>query len=272
MLGCDGAGVVTQVGSSASRLAEGDEVYFCYGGIGGTRGCYAEYVAVPERFVARKPAKLSFREAAAAPLVLITAWEALHDRVQIKSGKRVLILGGTGGVGHVATQLARNSGLAVAATVGSPEKAEISLRLGAELAILYKTTEVAESVREWSSGRGVEYLLDTVSGEFLTKAMGALAVYGKAVSILAPTKELPWRTIMSNNLGFFVELMLTPQMLSLDDEIIRQRTVLERCAEMFDAGELEILVEESFNLEDAREVHRRMETASTAGKLVFEMS
>jgi NADPH2:quinone reductase len=100
----------------------------------------------------------------------------------------------------------------------------------------------------------------------------ALTVYGKAVSILAPTRELPWGTIMSKNLGFFVELMLTPQMLGLDDAIIRQREMLERCGAMFDDGRLQLKVEKVFELGDAREAHRRIASASTTGKLVLEIS
>ncbi len=110
VLGCDGAGVVEAVGSAVNRFQVGEEVYFCYGGLGkkGTRN-YAQYAVVDERFVAAKPKSLSFAEAAAVPLVLITAWEALYDRGRLEAGRRVLIHGGAGGVGHVAIQLAISS-------------------------------------------------------------------------------------------------------------------------------------------------------------------
>jgi NADPH2:quinone reductase len=124
ILGCDGAGVVEAVGSAVRKFQPGDEVYFCNGGIGGHPGNYAEWAIVDEAFVARKPKSLSFVEAAAAPLVLITAWEALYDRAQLQAGQRALIHAGVGGVGHVAVQLAKLQGAAVSTTVSTPEKAD----------------------------------------------------------------------------------------------------------------------------------------------------
>ncbi len=105
ILGCDGAGVVEAVGAGVQRFRPGDAVYFCYGGLGGHQGNYAEYTVVDERFVAPKPASISFAEAAAAPLVLITAWEALYERGRLEPKENVLIHAGAGGVGHVAIQL-----------------------------------------------------------------------------------------------------------------------------------------------------------------------
>jgi NADPH2:quinone reductase len=102
ILGCDGAGVVEAVGANVQRFRVGDEVYFCGGGLGAKLGNYAEMAVVDEQFVAHKPTSLSFAEAAAAPLVLITAWEALYDRGRLEPGQRVLIHAGAGGVGHVA--------------------------------------------------------------------------------------------------------------------------------------------------------------------------
>jgi NADPH2:quinone reductase len=102
VLGCDGSGIVDEVGPSVERFQAGDEVYFFHGGIGPIQGNYAEFRTLDERFVAHKPESLSFIEAAAAPLALITAWESLHDRAQIKTGQYVLIHAGAGGVGHLA--------------------------------------------------------------------------------------------------------------------------------------------------------------------------
>ena len=110
ILGCDGAGIAEAVGAGVTRFKAGDEVYFFNGGIGGATGNYAEYAVVDECCTAHKPAKLDMVHAAAAPLVLITAWEALHDRGQIHKKFRVLIHAGAGGVGHVAIQLAKLAG------------------------------------------------------------------------------------------------------------------------------------------------------------------
>ena len=98
ILGCDGAGIVEAVGSDVSRFEPGDAVYYCYGGLGQKAGNYAEYINVPEAYVAMKPDCLDFIDAAAAPLVLITAWEALFDRARICSGQKVFVHAGAGGV------------------------------------------------------------------------------------------------------------------------------------------------------------------------------
>ena len=100
MLGCDGAGVVETAGNAVTRFRAGDEVYFFHGGIGNEPGNYAQYNVVHEDYLARKPKHLSFAEAAAVPLALITAWEALHDRARLKASKRVLIHAAAGGVGQ----------------------------------------------------------------------------------------------------------------------------------------------------------------------------
>ena len=99
ILGCDGAGIVEAVGAGVQKFRVGDEVYFCSGGLGDRYGNYAEYTVVEERLVARKPKSISFAEAAATPLVLITAWEALYDRGRLEAGRKVLIHAGAGGVG-----------------------------------------------------------------------------------------------------------------------------------------------------------------------------
>jgi len=138
VLGCDGAGVVEAVGEEVSRFRPGDPVWFRHGGLGGPAGNYAEYALVDEGIAQPKPDTLDFVQAAAAPLVLITAWEALYDRAGLTEGKTVLVHAGAGGGGHVAIQLARLAGARVCATVGSPGKAELTRALGAERTIDYK--------------------------------------------------------------------------------------------------------------------------------------
>ena len=165
VLGCDGAGVVEAVGAAVQSFQVGDEVFFCNGGLGGSIGTYAEFAVVDERFLALKPAALSFAEAAAAPLVLITAWESLYDRGRLQAGQKVLILAGAGGVGHVAVQLASLQGAEVCTTVSSEAKAEFVRQLGADSVILYKNTDVVDRVLTWTQGQGVDLAFDTVGGE-----------------------------------------------------------------------------------------------------------
>ena len=121
ILGCDGAGIVEDVGADAKKLKIGQEVYFCHGGIGDHPGNYAEYAVINENFAATKPNALSFVEAAASPLVMITAWESLFDRIQLKAGQSILVHAGAGGVGHIAIQLAKYAGCTVLTTVSTQE-------------------------------------------------------------------------------------------------------------------------------------------------------
>jgi len=267
--GCDGAGVVVETGPDAERFHEGDEVYFFNGGIGGPNGNYAEYTVLDERWAARKPASLSFLQAAAAPLVLLTAWESLHDRGRIEEGMKVLIHAGAGGVGHVAVQLAKLAGARVCTTVGSEQKAVIAASLGAERSILYKQTDFVNECLQWSGGAGVDLAFDTVGGEVFQKTFPAVRVYGDLVTILNPPAGTDWLVARNRNLRISLELMLTPMLLGLADARVRQAHILEKCADLFDKGELEVLVSRTFPLEEAASAHRLLESGSTTGKIVL---
>src|SRR5580692_5277549 len=120
VLGLDMAGVVEEISPEVTAFQPGDEVYGMVGGVGGLQGTLAEFIAVDAELLARKPSTLSIREAAALPLIAITAWEGLVDRARVHAGQTALIHAGAGGVGHIAVQLARAYGAEVFTTV-SPE-------------------------------------------------------------------------------------------------------------------------------------------------------
>jgi NADPH2:quinone reductase len=270
ILGCDGAGVVESVGSNVQRFRVGDEVYFCCGGLGATLGNYAEMAVVDERFVARKPASLSFAEAAAAPLVLITAWEALYDRGRLEAGQRVLIHGGAGGVGHVAIQLAKLKGADVCTTVGSQEKARLVRQLGADNPILYKQTNFVEAALDWTAGEGVDLAFDTVGGKTFYDTFPAVRVYGDVVTILEPDPGyINWKIGRSRNLRVSFELMLTPMLQGLVAAQQHQAKILEQCATWIDEGKLKIHLSQTFPLENVAAAHKALETGSTAGKIAL---
>jgi NADPH2:quinone reductase len=271
VLGCDGAGVVETVGEGVSRFKPGDEVWFCHGGLGGPEGNYAEYALVGEGVAQPKPQGLDFVHAAAGPLVLITAWEALFDRARVAEGKTVLIHAGAGGVGHVAIQLARLAGARVCATVSSPQKAELVHELGAEYAIDYTQEALAEAVMDWTEGRGVDVALDTVGPEVFARTIPAMAHYGDLVTILQPGPDLDWGEARNRNLRIGFELMLTPMLRDLPRARERQGEVLRRCARWIDDGKLRIQVSETFPLASASDAHRRIEEGHTTGKLVLTM-
>jgi NADPH2:quinone reductase len=271
VLGCDGAGVVEAVGDAVKRFKPGDPVWFCHGGLGGPAGNYGEYALVDESVAQPKPARLDFVHAAAAPLVLITAWEALHDRAGLSADKTVLIHAGAGGVGHVAIQLARLAGARVCTTVSGPEKAELAHALGAEYTINYREEDLAEAVMDWTEGRGVDVALDTVGPEVFRRTIPAMAHYGDLVTILEPGADVDWKEARNRNLRIGFELMLTPMLRNLPEARAHQGEILRRCAELIDRGDLRIEVAETFPLARAADAHRRIEEGHTRGKLVLTM-
>jgi NADPH2:quinone reductase len=273
VLGCDGAGVVEAIGAGVQSFQVGDEVFFCNGGLGGSMGTYAEFAVVDQRFLAIKPAALSFAEAAAAPLVLITAWESLYDRGRLQAGQTVLIQAGAGGVGHVAVQLASLQGAEVCTTVSSEEKANFVKQLGADSVILYKNTDVVDEVLTWTQGQGVDLAFDTVGGETFYQTIPAVKIYGDLVTILEPDLALGnLKIARMRNLRISLELMLTPMLQSLVEEQEQQAHILQQCARLCDRNLLKIHVSQTFRLEQAQAAHELLETGSVTGKLVLLIS
>lgn len=164
ILGMDVAGTVEAVGEGVSGFRPGDEVFGCAGGLADMPGALAEYMLADARLMALKPANLTMAQAAALPLVTITAWDALFDRARIKAGQFVLIHAGTGGVGHVAVQLAKSCGARVAATVSSATKGELARSLGADEIINYREEKPEEYVARLTGRRGFDVVFDTVGG------------------------------------------------------------------------------------------------------------
>lgn len=272
VLGCDGAGIVEAIGNGVQNFRVGDEVYYCNSGIGAYPGNYTELAVVDERFVAKKPISLSFAEAAAAPLVLITAWESLYDRGRLQPGEKVLIHAGAGGVGHVALQLAKLQGAAVATTISSEEKANFVKKLGADL-IAFKNTDWVEQVLSWAGGEGVDLAFDTVGGKVFYDSIPAVKVYGDLVTILEPDASLGnLKVARSRNLRIGLELMLTPMMQGLEEAQQDQAKILQQCARLFDEGKLRIHLNRTFALEDAMEAHRMLEAGSAIGKIALIIS
>lgn len=269
ILGCDGAGVVEAVGKSVTRFRPGDAVYFCNGGIGGHPGNYAEYAVVDERFAARKPASLDFDHAAAAPLVLITAWEALYDRARMTAGQTVLVHAGAGGVGHVAIQLAKAAGCRVLTTVGSADKAAFVRELGADEAIPYRDTDFTGAVLELTGGEGADIVFDTVGGATFQKSFAAVRPYGDLVTLLQPGPETDWKLARLRNLRVAQELMLSPMYYGWVKAQQHQAWILEQCADLFDAGKLRIEVNRVLPLAEAAQAHRLIEAGGMKGKLVL---
>ncbi len=269
VLGCDGAGVVEAVGSEVTRFKPGDEVWYCHGGLGGPVGNYAEYIVLDNHLAQAKPRGIGFAEAACAPLVVLTAWEALNDRARLTAGQTVLIHGGAGGVGHVAIQMARYLGARVCTTVSSPEKADFAHSLGAEYCINYREEDLVEAVMQWTGGRGVDVALDTIGPDVFRRTIPAMAHYGDLVTILDPGPDLDLKEARMRNLRISLELMLTPMLRDLPRARIHQGEVLRRAGNMIDAGTLKIHCSRTFTLADAQEAHKLIEAGHVTGKLAL---
>ena len=269
ILGCDGAGIVTECGDTVTRFQPGDAVWFCHGGLGGAPGNYAEYTVLDESEAEPKPATLGFEEAASLPLVLITAWEALFDRAGLSKGQTVLIHAGAGGVGHVAIQLAKSVGAQVATTVSTPEKAAFTSQLGADKTILYTEEDVNTAIMEWTSGRGVDVVLDTLGGDTFRNSLELACVYGQVVTLLDPGNDVSWGTARNKNLGIHFTLMLTPMLQDLPDARKHQGEILNRCAELVSGGRLKAVVSMALPLEDATRAHQLIEAGHVQGKIVL---
>jgi NADPH:quinone reductase len=273
ILGCDGAGVVEVVGSSVQSFKVGDEVFFCNGGLGGPTGTYTEFAVVDEKFLALKPASLSFVQAAAAPLVLITAWESLYDRGRLLAGQKVLIQAGAGGVGHIAIQLAKLQNADVCTTVSDQEKAEFVKQLGADSVIFYKNVDVVDEILTWTEGKGVDLAFDTVGGKTFYQTVPAIKVYGDLVTILEPDPALGnLKAARMRNLRISLELMLTPMLQGLVEGQQQQARILQQCGDLCDRNLLKIHVSHTFPLEQAQAAHELLEAGSVTGKIVLQIS
>lgn len=267
VLGLDLAGVIEALGDGVTAFRIGDEVYGLATGIGGLQGSLAEYAAVDADLIALKPTKLSMREAAAVPLVFITAWEGLVDRAKVGAGQKVLIHGGAGGVGHMAVQIARALGAEVFATGSADDKAFIE-QLGAT-AIDYRKSSVEDYVNEHTAGRGFDVVYDTVGGATIDASFKAVRRFGHVVSCLGwSTHALaPLSFRAATYSGVFTLLpMLTGEGKAHHGEILRNARAL------IEAGKVRPRVDpRHFTLDEAASAHLAVSSGSSTGKVVVDV-
>jgi NADPH2:quinone reductase len=266
VLGLDMAGIVEEVASGVTSFSVGDEVYGMVGGVGGRQGTLAERVAVDADLLAHKPKKLTMRQAAALPLSVITAWEGLVDRANVREGQKVLIHAGAGGVGHIAIQIARAFGAEVFSTV-SPQKAEIVQRFSA-VPVDYISLSVEDYVAKFTRGAGFDVIYDTVGSATLDASFRAVKLYtGHVVSILGwGTHSLaPLSFRGATYSGVFTLLpLLSGQGFAHHGEILR------RAAALADAGKLTpLLTERRFSIADIGAAFATVASGSV-GKTVIE--
>jgi NADPH2:quinone reductase len=267
VLGLDMAGVVERVGAEVLRFRVGEEVYGMVGGVGGLQGTLAELIAVDEDLLAHKPRNLSMREAAALPLITITAWEGLVDRAKVHAGQTVLVHAGAGGVGSVAVQIAVAYGAEVFATV-SAEKRKIVEGLGAT-AIDYRALSVEEYVAANAGGEGFDVVYDTVGGGTLDASFVAVRRYtGHVVSCLG------WGTHALAPLSFrgaTYSGVFTLMPLLTGKGRAHHGKILEAASKLVEEGKLRPLMnEQRFSADEIGAAHAAVE-AGVVGKVVVEL-
>ncbi|EJJ28236.1 zinc-dependent alcohol dehydrogenase family protein [Rhizobium sp. CF142] len=267
ILGIDMAGIVEAVGAGVTSFRIGDEVYGMTGGVGGLQGSLAEYAAVDADLVALKPRNLTLRQAAALPLIAITAWEGLEERTQVKAGQKVLVIGGGGGVGHIAVQMAVAAGAQVYAVDGASKGDYISSIGATPIDYAKETTE--EYVARITGGKGFAIVYDTIGGKGLDAAFQAVAKFGHVVS------SLGWGMHSLAPLSFkgasYSGVFTLAPLLTGEDRT-HHGEILKQVAQRVEAGTLRPNLDpRPFSLAEVSDAYRLLESRRAEGKVVVEI-
>jgi NADPH2:quinone reductase len=262
--GLEIAGEVVAVGSNAKKHKIGDKVMSLVAG-----GGYAQYCIAQDAQAITVPSTLSMPEAGAAAETLMTVWHNVFERGGLKAGETLLVHGGSSGIGTMAIQLAKAFGAKVIVTVGSKEKADACVKLGADHAINYKTQDFVAEVKTATAGKGVEVILDMVGGDYVDRNYDAAAVDGRIVQIAllgggkATIKVGKLMVKRLNHTGS----TLRPR--SNADKAAMVAAIEAKVMPLFRDGRIKPLMDSSFPLEKAADAHRRMETSEHIGKIVL---
>ncbi|GAB4139792.1 MAG: NAD(P)H-quinone oxidoreductase [Sphingomonadales bacterium] len=262
--GLEVAGTVAALGEAVARYKIGDRVCALVAG-----GGYGEYCTAPEGQTLPVPTGLSFVEAAAVPETFFTVWSNVFERAYAGAGDRLLVHGGTSGIGTTAIMLAKAFGLSVLTTAGSDEKCAQCRALGADVAINYREQDFVEMVMAATDGRGVDIVLDMVGGAYIPRNIACLAENGRHVSIafLGGAKaEVNFMPVMLKRL-------------TLTGSTLRARSIAFKTAiaaelenlvwPLLADGTIKPLIDSRFALTQAGEAHRRMESSQHMGKIVL---
>ena len=267
ILGMDFAGTVTAVGTGVTDFAVGDEVYGCAGGLMALQGALAEYINADARLIAHKPKSLSMAEAAALPLVGITAYEGL-TRAGVRAGQNVLVQGGAGGVGHVAVQLAKHFGAKVSATGTGAAQLTLMQELGAT-PIDFMSQKIEDYVAEQTGGAGFDVVFDTVGGANMANSFAAAKLNGH-VSTTVALLELDLTAAHFKGLSLHVIFMLLPMLHDIGREA--HGAILKTLADLADAGELKpVLDTQSFGFDQVGDAYARLASGQALGKVVVSL-
>ncbi len=273
ILGWDASGIVRRIGKNVTMFKEGDEVY--YAGDIRRQGSNAQFQIVDERIVAFKPKTLSFEEAAALPLTSITAYESLFDRLNIDfggkdKGKTILIIGGAGGVGSIAIQLAKLAGLKIIASASRAETIEWVKKFGADLVVNHRQkmkAQIKELGHEY-----VDYIaiFNDTDSHWLDVAQ-MIKPQGKIVAIVESKSPLEMGLIRKKSVTFSWEFMFTRPMFETDD-MIEQHNLLKKIANLVDENKLRTTLAQKMqpiNAKNLKKAHKLLESGKAKGKIVL---
>jgi NADPH2:quinone reductase len=262
--GLEVAGEVVAVGPGVTRHKLGDKVMSLVAG-----GGYAQYCIAQDAQAMTVPPSLSMIEAAAIPETLMTVWHNVFERGALKAGETLLIHGGSSGIGTMAIQLAKAFGAKVIVTVGSKEKADACLKLGADRAVNYKTDDFVTAAKNATDGAGANVILDMVGGDYIERNYDAAAVEGRVVQIAflgGPKANVNFARLMVKRLHH-TGSTLRPR--SNADKAAMVAAIEAKAMPRLRDGRIKPLIDSTFPLEKAADAHRRMETSEHIGKIVL---
>ena len=262
--GLEIAGEVVAVGAGASKHKLGDKVMSLVAG-----GGYAQYCIAQAAQAMAVPPSLSMLEGGAIPETLMTVWHNVFERGALKAGETLLIHGGSSGIGTMAIQLAKAFGAKVIVTVGSKEKADACLKLGADRAVNYKTDDFVTAAKNATDGAGANVILDMVGGDYIERNYDAAAVEGRVVQIAflsGPKANVNFARLMVKRLHH-TGSTLRPR--SNADKAAMVAAIEAKVMPLLRDGRVKPLIDSTFPLEKAADAHRRMEASEHIGKIVL---
>jgi NADPH:quinone reductase len=262
--GLDVAGEVVATGTGTGKHKIGDKVMSLVAG-----GGYAQYCIAQDAQAIAVPAALSMNEAGATPETLMTVWHNVFERGGLKPGETLLVHGGSSGIGTMAIQLAKALGSKVIVTVGSKEKADACLKLGAFSAINYKTQDFVAEVKAATDGVGVNVILDMVGGDYIDRNYEAAAIDGRIVQIATLGGAKANVNIVKLQVKRLHHTGSTLRPRSNTDKAAMVAAIEAKVMPLFRDGRVKPVMDSTFPLEKAADAHRRIETSEHIGKIVL---
>ncbi|HKY87602.1 MAG TPA: NAD(P)H-quinone oxidoreductase [Pseudorhodoplanes sp.] len=262
--GLEIAGEVAAIGGGVTRWKAGDNVMALVIG-----GGYAQYCLAHESHALRVPSNTAMTEAAAIPETFFTVWHNVFERGALKSGETFLVHGGSSGIGTTAIQLAKAFGARVIATAGSDDKCEACRKLGADIAINYKTEDFVAAIKDKTAGAGANVILDMVGGDYIERNYEAAAVEGRIVQIAfqgSPKANVDFRRIMLKRLHHTGSTLRSR---SVADKGAIAAAIAQNVLPLIASGKVKPIMDSTFRLTEAAAAHARMESSAHIGKIVL---